>query len=150
MIQITDKGIYVEDLHGPKAIKLLWDLLNVVGHKFVAVGFSDEADSKAEVVKVKGRNILLYEFNDEESYYRVISRLSDNVITEFYIIINATIKGVKDTIASFFVDGYFDEDGFFEHYPTAIHIGEKEFFVPFAPFRAYDFQLKRVAKRYMK
>lgn len=157
MIRIG-KGVMVEGSEGEDNVKLLWDLLNVVGFRFVIVAplNGEELDiiysDKYQVVKWKNKEVLLFNCSSETDFKKILSMLGDSCITEFYITVNSYYDNVLNKVDSsdMFSDKNFLIDEYLIEFPRTVHIEENKFYIDFETFKEYTYQLQRAALRYMK
>ncbi|MBN1923397.1 MAG: hypothetical protein JW791_01385 [Nanoarchaeota archaeon] len=158
MISFNSEGIKLEGDIGLKGIKILWDLLSVVGSRFVIVSeFNDDESEinykgKYEVIKNKKSEVLILLISSQDELTYALEVLSDLCITDFYITVNSSFDNIKDKINSntmFSDDGFLIEEYLIE-FPRSIHVEEDNIFIGFKMFKEYIYQLQRVAQRYMK
>ncbi len=157
MIEINN-GVLVEGNMGRPGVKLLWELLNVIGSRFtflaeapnddLSVSYSD----KYEVVERQGNKIVLFNCADEGDFYKLIEVLGDWCVTDFHITINSFFDNVLNKVDSklMFSEHEFLLDEYLIEFPRTVHIKENSFFIDFGMFKEYTYQLQRVAQRYMK
>ena len=90
--------------------------------------------------------------NEETDFFKIIEVLSEACVSEFVITVNSFFNNIVNTINedNMYSDYEFLIDEFLIEYPMTIQIKEDEFFIDFDLFKGYDFQLKRVVKRYTK
>lgn len=156
MIEVNNNGILIEVGLGEEAVSLLWEILDVVGFRYVIVAELGKGIAKMnysneyELVEKQGVKVMVLKCDSKQDYLIGLSLLSDLCITDFYITINSNFENVLNTIKSndMFMNGEFLKEEYLIEYPITIHIKEESIFVDFNKFKEYTHQLKRVIERY--
>ena len=156
MIKIGSEGILVEGNLGKKSLKILWDLLDLIGNRFVIVAevekdFNIQYENDFKVVERNGTNIVLIKCLSENDLLKSIEVLSENCITDFHISVNSSFENIVSKVDSKFMFSEYEFliEEYLNEFPRTIHVGEDNFFIDFGLFKQYIYQLQRVAKRYM-
>lgn len=157
MIKIN-KGILAEGDVGGNSVKLLWDLLNVIGMRYAIIAVLEDEElqtnyeDKHEIIEWKENRIAIFNCDNEENFLKVLKMLSEACITDFYITVNSFYNNILNKL---YRDDFFTEDEFLIkdyllEFPRTIHIEEDKFYIDFEMFKEYTYQMQRVAKRYMR
>jgi len=134
-------------------VKLLWDLMDVIGHRFVIIA---ENKTKGKVdynypdKSEKLNNLLIFNCASENNFTLLIAILSEHCITEFFITINSLFDNIIKAIKENGLNKEFNSEKYMSLFPRTIHVKEDEFFVDFSTFKEHVYQLKRAASRYLK
>jgi hypothetical protein len=153
MIKISNKGIIVEGSLGIKGARLLWDLLNVVGNRFVLCARFPDEELKIEYSKdfeIVNDNILFFSFKEQDDFFEIVKILDYYCVNDFYITVNSLFSNIVKVSKNVFSDDDFAINEYLVEFPRTIHVEENKLFVDFKIFKEYVYQLERVAKRYKK
>lgn len=155
MILVKDNELIINGEFSNKTLDLLWDLLNVLGPRFVflAENLEDEEldyNYQYKVVEHNKHKIGLFNIKNRDEFDALIKLLGELCITDFFISVNAffnnVIKSCDDTLM-FSKEGFYIDEYLLEH-PLTIHVEENRLRIKFDTFKASRFQLERVANRY--
>ena len=155
MIKTGNDGILVEGNIGGKSVKILWDLLDLIGSRFVIIAeyeddFDASYDNKFKTIVRNDSKVVLLNCTSRDELIKCFEMLSDNCITDFYITVNSSFENVlsKTDSKTMFSEYEFLIDEYLKEFPRTIHITEDSFFIDFNLFKEYTYQLQRVVKRY--
>jgi hypothetical protein len=149
MIKISGNEVIVEQDSNLEYSKFLWEVLDLMSNRFAILAFDKKKSKfnyeKMEKMKLESAEIILMECNSYTDYAKAINELSENLIFDFYITVNSSIKTIKSLIEE---KGDFLIDWYLSKMPKTLHIEENEFRINLDTFSNYAFQIERIVKRF--
>jgi hypothetical protein len=151
MIKISGNEVIVEAEQGKDYAKFLWEVADLMSSRFSIIALNKKKSKvdyeKMEKIKVGSQELLLMQCDNGIDYSKIINELSSNLIHEFYLVINSSIKTIKPELEEA-NDLSFEDIN--EKYPKTIHVLEDGFKIDLETFSNYAFQIERIVGRFNK
>jgi hypothetical protein len=152
MIKINGNEVIVEAEQGKEYSKFLWEVADLMSSRFSIIALNKKKSKvdyeKMEKIKAGSQELLLMQCDNEMDYLKIIDELSSNLIHDFYLIINSSIKTIKSEIEE--ADDFEISEWISKKYPKTIHVSENGFRIDLETFSNYAFQIERIVGRFNK
>jgi hypothetical protein len=151
MIKINCNEVIVESEQGKDYAKFLWEVADLMSSRFSIIAVNKKKSKvdyeKMEKTKAGSQELLLMQCDNEMDYSKIINELSSNLIHDFYLVINSSIKTIKPEIEE---TDDFSAEWISKKYPKTIHVLENGFAIDLNNFSNYAFQIERIVGRFNK
>ncbi|MDD2678500.1 MAG: hypothetical protein PHG04_00095 [Candidatus Nanoarchaeia archaeon] len=149
MIKVSGNDVIIEADSEKEYSKFLWEVLDLMSNRFTILAFAKKKArinyDKMEKLKIKSDEIILMQCDSQNDFIKAISELSGNLMHDFYITVNSSIKTIKSMIEE---NENFTIEWYLSNFPKTIHVQEEGFKISLDTFSNYDFQIERIVKRF--